>query len=113
MCLFPMLKQLKLNKYFIIGVFIVMLCAVFLLPKFVSADSLDVGLEYPAQIGLGDEDPRVIIAKIIRIALGFLGIIAVCLIMYAGWLWMSSEGDEEKINQAKKILKNAIILNLC
>ncbi|MEA3463822.1 MAG: hypothetical protein U9R14_01990 [Patescibacteria group bacterium] len=102
-----MLKYLTLNKFILTGIFITMLCAVFLLPNFALA--LDPGLKYPAQIGLGDTDPRVIIAKIIRIALGFLGIIAVGIIMYAGWLWMSSEGDEEKINQSKKILKNAII----
>lgn len=60
-------------------------------------------------IGLGDEDPRIIAAKIIRVFLGFLGIIAFGLIVYAGWLWMTSEGNEEKIEQSKKILKNAAI----
>ncbi|MEI6596597.1 MAG: Ig-like domain-containing protein, partial [bacterium] len=47
--------------------------------------------------------------RVIRVIIGFLGIIAVCLIMYAGWLWTTSEGNEEKIEQAKKILKNAVI----
>jgi uncharacterized SAM-binding protein YcdF (DUF218 family) len=60
-------------------------------------------------IGLGDEDPRIIAAKIIRVFLGFLGIIAFGLIVYAGWLWMTSEGNEEKIEQSKKILKNAAV----
>jgi hypothetical protein len=60
-------------------------------------------------IGLGEEDPRIIIAKIIRVFIGFLGIIAVGLIMYAGFLWMTSEGDSEKIERAKDILKNAVI----
>lgn len=59
--------------------------------------------------GLGDSDPRVVIANIIRIILGFLGIIAVILIMYAGWLWTISGGDEQKISQAKKILSNAAV----
>jgi hypothetical protein len=60
-------------------------------------------------IELGSEDPRVIIAKIIRVFIGFLGIIAVILIMYAGWLWMTSEGNEEQLAKAKKVLKNAFI----
>ncbi len=58
---------------------------------------------------LGGEDIRLIIAKIIRIALSLLGIIAVGLIMYAGFTWMTSGGNEEKIGTAKKTLINATI----
>lgn len=58
---------------------------------------------------LSSADPRVIIGRIIQIALGFLGVIAVALCMYAGFLWMSSGGDEEKITKAKTILRNAVI----
>lgn len=54
-------------------------------------------------------DPRILIGRIIQIALSFLGVIAVVIIMYAGFLWMSSEGDEEKISQARTILRNGII----
>ena len=61
-------------------------------------------------IGLGEaKDPRIIAASIIRIFLGFLGLIAVGLIIYAGWLWMTSAGDEQKIEKAKNTIKNAII----
>ena len=60
-------------------------------------------------LGLGQQDPRVTIAKIIRVALGFLGILAVSLILYGGFLWMTSEGNEQKIEDAKKVLKNAVI----
>lgn len=69
----------------------------------------DTGLEYAENIGLSGQDIRITIAKIIRIFIGFLGIIAVCIIMYGGWLWMTSQGNEEKIGQAKKVLKNAAI----
>lgn len=58
---------------------------------------------------LSTADPRFIIGRIIQVALGFLGVIAVGLIIYAGFLWMTSGGDEDKIGQAKKILRNAII----
>lgn len=60
-------------------------------------------------IGLGTEDPRIIAASVIRVALGFLGVIALGLIIYAGFLWMTSAGNEQKIEQAKSILKNALI----
>ena len=65
--------------------------------------------EFAEKSKLGDEDPRTIIAKLINVALGFLGIIAVVLIIYAGWLWMSSAGNPEVIGRAKKVLTNAVI----
>ena len=84
--------------------------AVFLLGNFVLAADLDTGINYATGTGLSNtQDIRVTIAKIIRIVIGFLGIVAVGLIMYAGWIWMTSEGNEEKIEQAKKILTNAVI----
>lgn len=67
------------------------------------------GLDYVAKTGLGNEHPAVIAAKIIQVVLGFLGIIAVTLILYAGFLWMTSNGSEDKIDRAKTILKNAAI----
>ncbi|MDD5291301.1 MAG: Ig-like domain-containing protein [Patescibacteria group bacterium] len=100
-------NKLRINKTAIILVS-VFFVAVFLLPNLVFAQA-DLGMEYGAQIGLGDADPRIMIARVIQVALGFLGIIAVGLIMYAGWMWMTSEGNEEKIEKAKNILKNAII----
>ena len=73
------------------------------------AQSLNTGLSFAQQTGLSGQDIRVTIAKIIRIILGFLGIIAVGLIMYAGFIWMNSGGNEEKVEQAKLILRNAVI----
>ena len=49
------------------------------------------------------------VADIIRIALGFLGIIFLALIVYAGFMWMTSAGDEDRIRTAKKIMVAAII----
>ncbi|MFH1522985.1 MAG: hypothetical protein ABIE43_04190 [Patescibacteria group bacterium] len=101
-------KKIINIKIALLGI-IILSTAVFLLPSLVLAADIDVGLEFGEQTGLGKADPRIIVLKIIRVALGFLGIIAVALIMYAGWLWMTSEGDEEKINQAKRVIKNVII----
>lgn len=49
------------------------------------------------------------VAHLIRLALGFLGIIFVVLIILAGFSWMTSGGDDEKIAKAKKMIVNAII----
>jgi hypothetical protein len=61
------------------------------------------------EIGLGNEDPRVIAASIINVILGFLGIIAVVIILIAGFKWMTAGGNEDKIGEAKAMLSAGII----
>ncbi|MDD5031688.1 MAG: pilin [Patescibacteria group bacterium] len=98
----------KFNKNLIVIIFLIL--ASFVVANFVFAQ-VDLGMntEYGEQMGLSDQDPRITVARVIQVALGFLGIIAVVLIIYAGFLWMTSEGSEDKIEKAKSILKNAII----
>jgi hypothetical protein len=45
----------------------------------------------------------------IRIALSFVGSIFFVLTLYAGFLWMTAAGEDDKIKKAKDILKSAII----
>ena len=54
-------------------------------------------------------DPRTIVAKVIIVASGFMGIIFTGMAFYAGFLWLSSGGNEEKIGKAKKIIVYSII----
>lgn len=71
---------------------------------------LNVGLQTIEQpLGLPSTDIRLIIANIIRAALGLMGIVLVGLILYAGFIWMTSAGNEETIAKAKKIIVNAVI----
>ena len=49
------------------------------------------------------------IGRVINWVLGLLGIILTLLILYAGFLWFSAGGNEEKVTKAKGILTNAII----
>jgi hypothetical protein len=49
------------------------------------------------------------IGTIIQSALGLVGIVLVVFIIYAGFLWMTAQGNEEQVTKAKDILKNAII----
>jgi ketopantoate hydroxymethyltransferase len=55
-------------------------------------------------IGLSNRDPRVIIASIINVVLGFLGIIAVVIIVLGGFKWMTAGGNEDKVDEAKKLI---------
>ena len=70
----------------------------------------DFGLDpIESTIALSSSDPRAIIGRIIQVALSLLGVVTLGLIIYAGFLWMTSGGEEEKIRNAKNILKNAVI----
>lgn len=60
-------------------------------------------------IGLGTTDVRVTIARIIRTAMGLLGIIAVMIVLYGGFKWMTAGGAEEAVGDAKKIITSGII----
>ena len=67
------------------------------------------GLDQAATFGLSTTPLIVIVGRAIQIFLGLLGIIAVLLIMYGGFIWMTAAGDPAKVEKAKKILINAII----
>ncbi|MFH0856529.1 MAG: IPT/TIG domain-containing protein, partial [bacterium] len=61
------------------------------------------------ETGLQTQDVRITIAKLIRVFLGFLGIIAVIIIIYSGYLWMTAGGNADQIETAKKWMRNAVI----
>ncbi len=62
-----------------------------------------------SQTKLSSADPRAIAARIINAALGLLAIIFVVIIIYAGFLYMTSGGDADKTTKAKAWIKNGII----
>lgn len=62
-----------------------------------------------ADIGLTNNSPQVIVARIINVTLGFLGIIAVVIIVAGGFKWMTSGGSEDKIGEAKKLMAAGVI----
>lgn len=97
----------KRAKNLIIIVFVLM--AILLVADFILAAGPDLGMEYGEATGLGETDPRQIAANIIRIVLAFLGVVAVILIIYGGFVWMTAAGNEERIKLAKKVLASAII----
>jgi len=72
--------------------------------------ALDTGTNVISNtIQLGASDPRTIVARIINVAMMFLGIVAIGIIIFAGFKWMTSNGNEEQIESAKKILKAGVI----
>jgi len=59
--------------------------------------------------GLELQDTRVIVAGAIRYGLGFVGILFVALMVYAGVLWMTAGGNEDQVGKAKKLIFQAMI----
>jgi len=59
--------------------------------------------------GLGDTDLTTTIANLIRVGLGFLGIVAVVIILIGGFKWVTAGGEEEKVKKAKKYIFQGII----
>ena len=101
--------QKRIAKKLLVFLFLIsgLLFARLLLAADFGTDVVNNGLG--GSLGKSGTDPRTIIANIINIALGFLGVIAIGLIIYAGVLWMTSNGDEDKVDRAKQILRNGII----
>lgn len=59
-------------------------------------------LGYGGSTGLSNKDARAIIASIINVSLGLLGTIAIVIVVYAGFLWMTAGGEAEKTGEARK-----------
>ncbi len=105
------MSQSRNKKIFLLGLFLgFFFGGLVLTAAAVWAQAPDMGLsQVSSTLGLPSTDIRTIIANIIRIFLGLLGIIALVLMIYAGFVWMTSGGSEEKIGEAKKILTNATV----
>lgn len=64
---------------------------------------------FGATFGLGTADLESTVVKIVQWVLGFLGLIAVIMILYGGFMWMTAGGNEDKVATAKKIITAAVI----
>lgn len=62
-----------------------------------------------SSIKLGSGDVRQTAARIINVALGFLGIIAVVIVLLGGFQYMIAGGNEEKTGKAKNLIVSGII----
>jgi len=76
------------------------------------ANSIDraVNVSYTAGYE-GDEpiNPYTLAELIIQLVLGFLGLLFFIIIIVAGYQWLTSGGNEDKISHARDRIKNALI----
>lgn len=50
-----------------------------------------------------------IVGIVINTFLGILGVLFLAYILYAGYNWMTAQGDEEKVTKAKDTIQRAVI----
>jgi len=62
----------------------------------------------PSKTGLSS-DLGTSVATVIKTILALVGTIFLILTIYAGILWMTAQGEEEKVTKAKEIIKASII----
>lgn len=87
----------------------------FLIPFFVFASGAEDALQglqttaYTSGAGSPNVDIAVFVGNIIRALLALLGVIVLIFMVYGGYLWMASGGNEQMVKKSKDILFNTII----
>ncbi|MBT4723166.1 TrbC/VirB2 family protein [Candidatus Falkowbacteria bacterium] len=110
----------KTDKNFQLIIKITASCFVFLLAVFLFApvvqaqgdlqETINQDLDAIAeQTDLPTNSLTSIIGGIIKAIMGFLGVIALSLVLYGGFLYMTAGGQQDKVDKAKKVLINAAI----
>ncbi len=95
----------NMNKKILIVSFLMLFALV--IPVF-SQDILGINI-VDNTVSLSNEDPRAVTVKIINVILTFLGIIALVVVLFGGFKWMTSGGNQEQVAGAKKILISGLI----
>ncbi|MFH0956078.1 MAG: hypothetical protein V1801_02615 [Candidatus Falkowbacteria bacterium] len=107
-----------MKKYFKKIIILISLTALLALPCVVfasqSMDNLKEvgsggGASAPYSSGTTEYTMSQIVGQIIQTFLGLLGVIFLVLIIYAGYNWMTAQGEEEKVTKAKDTLQRAVI----
>ncbi|MFC1599933.1 hypothetical protein ACFL3T_02810 [Patescibacteria group bacterium] len=65
--------------------------------------------DVPQNIQGGGGDFRAIILNIVNFFLGFLGLIAVIMVIYGGITYVTAAGNQESIDKGKKVIMYAVI----
>jgi len=91
--------MLTFKKYLVATIVSLCVFSLFFQANLSQAQSLDesLGIKYAENVGLpaaADEDVRDMAVTIIKYLITFLGIIAVVIILYGGFVWMTAAGND-------------------
>lgn len=80
-----------------------------IIPKSGKLNLVPKKLGEEAGFNTGGESLTITVANIIKSFMGLLGIVVVGIVVYAGFLWMTASGNEEKVGMAKRMITQATI----
>lgn len=92
--------------YVLIGLLMLAPRVIFAVPN-----ESDFGFPLAGSLNLptGDDPVTEVVIPIIKWILGLLGLIAVIMIIYGGYLWLMAGGNEDQVTNAKKTIRAAVI----
>jgi len=96
-------------KKMLAGVMTLALMAAFMMPVVVGAQETIDFTEVASEGGLGNANLQTMIGGVIKVVMGFLGVIAVLIILWGGFVWMTAMGEPDKIEKAKNMIKAGVI----
>jgi len=67
------------------------------------------GLNYGTIVGWGTQDLKTVVFLVINVIMGFLGIVAVVIILWGGFQWMTAGGNEDQVGSAKKTIIAGVV----
>ncbi len=110
------MKITKTSKI-LFSLFLIVFCASLVLPMAINIQSANavvntndlLSANMINQSGLPQGDLKTTIMKIINVVLGFLGVVAIIIIVIGGFKWMTCGGSEEKTTEARELIIAGII----
>lgn len=63
----------------------------------------------PAEYKGSNTNLQSIVAGLIQAALSLVGVLLLIFMIYAGFLWMTAQGDSKQVDKAKGIIQNAVV----
>ncbi len=101
-----MLKKLKLGL-------LICVLSVLILPSITQASTNYFPSEFTTAVEGGglntSTDLLTIIGRLINVFMSLLGMLAVILMLYGGFIWMTAQGDPEKVKKAQQIILTATV----
>jgi hypothetical protein len=64
---------------------------------------------YATNEATGETGLATVIGGIVRVVLSLLGIVFIVYTIYGGIVWMTAAGNEDKVGQAKKTIRDGVI----
>lgn len=114
------MQKAKDTFRFILNLMLILTCLqIFLFPMSLTAQASPFSLDEQEGFesgemsdtygGSGETDIRTIIIDIVVLAISFLAIIFLIMIIWGGFQWMTAQGNQERVEQAKNTIKNGVI----